>query len=176
MSHKHYNYKAHWESSNYGAGPDHQWDEHIKKFLIPGTVLDIGCGAGRFTETLAANPYDKNYLGIDIAGAAISVAVANNPHLNFSVQDIVTWEPEDTYDNVFTWTVLEHLPHEVMKGVAEKLKRIGKNIIMGEPFQEGVDDTTWAAHCHNHNYKELFDVIEEIDLGSIKLYRAKGEA
>lgn len=172
MSHSSYDYKKHWNKSNYGGVADHNWDQFIHSFMEPGSVLDIGCAAGRFVETLTK--HQKHYTGIDISSVAIEDIKKRYPELEFQCQDIVKWKPDRVWDNAFTWTVLEHIPHQHIKAAANNIKRLAKNIIIGEPYEEGADDSSWAAHCHNHNYKELFDVIEEIHLGSVVLYKCKG--
>lgn len=168
-----YNYKKHWENSSYGSVDDHTWDKFITPYLIPGSVLDIGCGSGRFIDFLSK---DRDYTGLDISHLAIKGAEERHPDLKFSVKDIVTWEPEGFYDNVFCWTTLEHIPPEHIETVANKISALGQNIIIGEPMDpDKVGSEGWAAHCFNHPYKDLFDVVDAANLGSVWVFKCRGQ-
>ena len=160
-----YNYRDFWKNTRFGGVPDHNYDEFILSVLEPGSVLDVGCGAGRFVETLSK---DHAYVGIDISESAINQAKEDYPEQVFSCKDIVKDKIGMQFDNVFTWTALEHVPPEHIKAVANKLKKAAKkNIIICEPFNEG----ELAEHCFNHDYPSLFKVERKIDLGSVVIYK-----
>lgn len=125
-----------------------------KKYLIDGSVLDVGCGCGRFVPLLG----DRDYLGIDISPLSVGVCKKNFPDNRFEVADIVKWTPDRVYDNIFTWTVLEHIPPEVIGDVVEKLKAYGRNVVAVEPI---ATSEKWAEHCFPHDYEKYFGEYRE---------------
>lgn len=54
-------------------------------FIVPGRVLDIGCGAGRTTVALRDIGYDV--IGVDYSSKMIDVAKAMAPDIRYDVQD-----------------------------------------------------------------------------------------
>lgn len=50
----------------------------------PASVLDFGCGAGRFTTLLSALA-DGSYVGADIAPSGVELAAVDHPGLDFHV-------------------------------------------------------------------------------------------
>jgi SAM-dependent methyltransferase len=79
---------------------------------FPGaTLLDIGCGVGRFGH--GAHALGWNVTGIDVSALAIAAgqAVAPFPLLACSVEELV--EREERFDVVTIFEVLEHLTEPV---------------------------------------------------------------
>lgn len=165
-----YNYKKHWEGSNYGGGAEHTWDEFILSLLVPGSVLDVGCGAGRFVETLSK---DRGYMGVDISSLAIQDIKKRYPELPFEKRDIVEWSGNGRkWDNVFSWTVLEHIPHEHIEQVIDNLSKMADNLVICEPVPDGAE---WAEHCFPHHYEDLLDIRRRIDMGSVFLHQCRSK-
>ncbi|WP_327027671.1 trans-aconitate 2-methyltransferase [Micromonospora sp. NBC_01740] len=79
----------------------------------PRAVVDLGCGPGNLTATLAARWPDSRVAGLDsspemIAEAAATAAVA--PGVSFAVGDVRHWHPEPDVDVVISNAVLQWVP------------------------------------------------------------------
>jgi len=74
------------------------------------SVLDVGCGDGRFLRE-ASNAFEGvKFHGIDYSEKAIAFARAFNPSLSYSCFDIETESLDKKYDVVTMMEVLEHIP------------------------------------------------------------------
>ncbi len=79
----------------------------------PGArVLDLGCGAGRFAQSIGH--MSGSYLGVDASASMIDAARRSCPDLTFIVADIVNFTAKDaSYDVVLlTGNVLDYLHPE----------------------------------------------------------------
>jgi SAM-dependent methyltransferase len=71
-----------------------------------GTVVDLGCGSGIFSEALVAEGYDA--VGVDIAPAMIDIARARVPGANFTVGSVHDVEIPDAVAIVALGEVLNY--------------------------------------------------------------------
>ncbi len=82
-------------------------------------VLEVGCGVGAQTVTLAGNNPETSITSIDIsedsvAEAKLAAEAAGITNVNFRQADIFDLPFEaDSFDHIFVCFVLEHLPHPV---------------------------------------------------------------
>ncbi|GAA1050643.1 trans-aconitate 2-methyltransferase [Arthrobacter russicus] len=78
----------------------------------PASVVDLGCGPGNLTGTLAARWPQARVLGLDSSPEMISAATAaeHPQNLSFSVADVVDWQPAADTDVVVTNAVLQWVP------------------------------------------------------------------
>lgn len=90
--------------------------DYVKKFIdLKGkTVLDVGCGGGVFSESMAAN--GSHVTAIDLAEESLEVAKLHlyESHLtidyrNQSVEDFADQNP-NTFDVIVCMEMLEHVP------------------------------------------------------------------
>lgn len=79
-------------------------------------VLDIGCGGGLLSESMARLPFVRKVLGVDVTPEVIEVAkqhLEQDPKLNnltYSVQGVETLDSQtQQFDVVTMYEVLEHL-------------------------------------------------------------------
>lgn len=160
-----YNYKM-WKQARFtNELASEEMITLIKKYLIPGSVLDVGCGNGRYAQAFDG----REYLGIDISPLMIEAAKNNfNDSKKFAFHDIVTWEPTKRWNNIFTSVVLQHLPPDLIEGVLEKLKRWADNLICIESKKS---DKEWSGHCFGHDYEAMgLSLVEELPNG-VGVYR-----
>ena len=93
---------------------------HCKKIiesLDVNSVLDVGCGEGRFLGLLDKEVSRK--VGVDLSAKAIGFAKAFHPDIEFFSKD--SSEIEEKFDVVTTIEVLEHIPDEEVSTFFHKL-------------------------------------------------------
>jgi len=100
----------------------------IEKNYRGGTIIDYGCGCGRYTDMF---PKDK-YLGVDGHKGNIENCKKKYPGYKFELHDLETWKPKQ-YDCLFSSVVfdqIENLPKDWAKHYIlienEKYKEIFK--------------------------------------------------
>lgn len=77
----------------------------------PRTVVDLGCGPGNLTVTLADRWPRARVLGIDSSARMIAAARARgDDRLRFEVGDVRTWAPEGEVDVMITNATLQWVP------------------------------------------------------------------
>src|SRR4030065_146626 len=122
-----YDPKKYWEARADGwelqAGHDQiPFENEIKQELTNHefkTVLDIGCGNGRYVPLFNG----VNYVGFDVSSRLVSFAKQFHPDKTFYVSDVRELNTGKThYDLGFTFTTLQHVDEEDMARTAEKLK------------------------------------------------------
>ena len=105
---------------------------HIKELvcsLNPSSVLDIGCGDGRFIGMLDRGIARR--VGIDLSERSICFAHAFYPEIEFRAGDAC--ELDETFDLVVSIEVLEHVPDnqtgKFLRTLAERTNMGGHAII-----------------------------------------------
>ncbi len=74
------------------------------------SLIDIGCGDGRFLREAQTRFPGKTLMGIDASGRAVRLAQALNPELAYRSLDIVRDGLSQTYDAATLVEVIEHIP------------------------------------------------------------------
>jgi ubiquinone/menaquinone biosynthesis C-methylase UbiE len=88
-----------------------------------GPVLDLGCGPGWLTTSLASR--GLNVTGIDISIRMLHLARANTPELAFAAASITQIPIADSAAaGVFCWYVLHHVPDEHLGTAIGELARV----------------------------------------------------
>ena len=83
-------------------------------------ALDVGCGAGgRFVRILQEHGF--SITGIDVSKEMIKLAKLHHPNETFYLQDICTWELDQTFDFIVAWDSIFHLPFAMQESVVAKL-------------------------------------------------------
>lgn len=99
--------------------------DHAKPYLIGKKILDFGCGIGRHTELLGDMAGDKGRVcGIDINEWAIGEAARHSVYEFKSYDGKIIPFRSSSFDVVFTWTVLQHVPDEELVNTIEEFNRI----------------------------------------------------
>jgi trans-aconitate methyltransferase len=70
----------------------------IKKHYKGGSVIDYGCGTGRYADCFP----DKEYLGVDGHAGNISYCIPNFPKKQFLLQDLDEWKPNKKFEYLFS--------------------------------------------------------------------------
>src|SRR4051812_47011499 len=77
----------------------------------PRTVVDLGCGPGQLTATLADRWPDASVLGVDSSQEMIDAARDHETErVQFAVADIGEWEPAEPVDVVVSNAALQWVP------------------------------------------------------------------
>ena len=99
-----------------------------KKFK---SLLDVGCGDGRFLREVAreSSYSEKILMGIDYSDKAIALAKAMNQNIEYKCLNIMTSNLKQKYDVATMVEVLEHIPlnevKEFLSAVARNLEKEG---------------------------------------------------
>ena len=123
-----------WES----PGGKLRWARRVKMLsshLKPGmTVLELGCGAGYFTQGLAGSGADV--VAIDVSPELLEIAKAkcSASNVRYEIQDACALTyPHATFDSVVGSSILHHLEIEkALRGIYRVLKPAG-TIYFTEP-------------------------------------------
>jgi trans-aconitate 2-methyltransferase len=82
----------------------------------PRHVVDLGCGPGELTATLAARWPSATVIGVDSSPAMIEAAQAGRPtggELSFQLGDATDWQPDAPVDVLVANAVLQWLPGQL---------------------------------------------------------------
>lgn len=101
--------------------------------LKPQSILDVGCGDGRFFSMLTAESITRR-VGVDLAKSAIHFARGFNEKAVFLSQDVA--ELQEEFDLVVAIEVLEHVPDKeitsFLQHIANRVKT-GGYVILSVP-------------------------------------------
>ena len=124
--------------------------------------LEIGCGYGRLSSWIA--DVSEGHHATDPDGRAIRLAAEHYPWIEFveaRAQELPY--PDDRFDLVLAWTVLQHVPDETIDAATAELERVlfpgGLAICCGCVEEEG------AAHLRARSVSEydlLFSTLERV--------------
>jgi trans-aconitate 2-methyltransferase len=94
------------------------------------TIVDLGCGTGELTASLATTFQGSTVLGIDSSPAMLAKAApfADGDHVRFELGDIATWEAHGEFDLVLSNAALHWVPQHsaVIARWAEALRTGGQ--------------------------------------------------
>jgi tRNA (guanine-N7-)-methyltransferase len=122
------------------AGKDHpvkgQWNSHIFKNRNP-LVLELGCGKGEYTVSLARMFPQYNYIGVDIKGARMwrgaktsnELRMTNVAFLRTRIEFITSFFTADEVDEI--WITFPD-PHP---GIRNSNKRLTSPLFLGKYLQ-----------------------------------------
>lgn len=114
-----------WDPSKYvefGNHRDRPFHDLVARIQadFPEKVVDLGCGPGNLTATLAARWPDAHVVGIDSSAEMLGKSETHArqfAHLSFEQGDIADWQPDEDTDVVVTNAALQWVPgHQDMLG------------------------------------------------------------
>ncbi len=75
----------------------------------PGTVYDLGAGAGNVTRLIAARWPDARIVGVDSSSEMLAKAAAELPQIDWQQADLGTWRPARPADLIYSNAALHWL-------------------------------------------------------------------
>lgn len=102
------------------------------------SLVDIGCGDGRFLRELHESYPDVVSLGVDYSERSIAMANGMNPQLQYEARNILEDDLDREYDVATCIEVLEHIPPEeceaFVEAIAETLTDDGRLVLKSKLF------------------------------------------
>lgn len=159
-----YDEKKYWEKRSTSWIEQSKVDEvkssklkKIIKQLDFKSVLDVGCGSGRFVPLFEG----KEYEGCDISKTLIEHCkkeFKGKFHV-LPAEDVDALDKK--FDLIFSYTCLEHVKPENLEKVAFAFKQTAKKLLLIEP----VNFVPQGEYCFNHDYSKYFKIEKKINLG-----------
>jgi len=129
------------------------------------SLIDIGCGDGRFMRELNYKYPNVKTLGIDYSERAIGLAQSLNPNINFKVKNVINQSTNEKFDAAVLIEVLEHIPpnkiSEFLCGVKRTLKN-GGNIVLTVPHKNNRLPEKHYQHFQSEDLRKLFKFEFEV--------------
>lgn len=79
--------------------------ELLEKYYKGGSVIDFGCGTGRYVDQFDR----RGYLGVDGFDTNIDFCKKQWPDRDFLLEDLETWKPKEKFDYLFSSVSMEQL-------------------------------------------------------------------
>lgn len=104
-----------------------------------GTVLEIACGTGLWTEALAG--VADTVTALDVAPEALAIARDRSPsrRVTFEVADVFSWEAATRFDVIFFSAWLSHVPMTRFEQFWQMLRGLlaegGRVLFVDEPVE-----------------------------------------
>lgn len=95
----------------------------IQKYYKGGSVIDYGCGTGRYTDYFDVD----GYLGVDGHDGNIDFCKSNWPKHKFELADLEEWKPKKKFDYLFSSVTCEQIDN------LPDLRKFAKTLILIEP-------------------------------------------
>ncbi len=125
-----------------------------------GSLVDVGCGDGRFMRELDAAYPDVDSLGVDYSERSIAMARGMNPTLEYEVRNILDDPLDRTFDAATCIEVLEHIPPsdcaEFVAAVADTLAGNGRLVLTVPHTNKPVNDKHYQ-HFTSEDLSALLD-------------------
>jgi SAM-dependent methyltransferase len=123
------------------------------------SLLDIGCGDGRFLREVQCRFGGKRLLGIDYSEEAVRLARSLNPELKYEVMDICQYQLDERFDVVTLLEVIEHIPcgqlPEFLSAVTRHLNP-GGWLILSTPHTNTKLEPKHYQHFNSAQIREFF--------------------
>lgn len=143
--------------------------KEIAESLSINSILDVGCGEGRFFSFLNRNKYDK-LVGVDLSEQAIKYAKAFLPDIEFHNSDASILNSQ--FDLVTALEVLEHIPDNetdfFIKTLAERVKENGYILITVPSKVIPLND----KHYRHYNLRLFKDELKSAEV-PLKIIRSE---
>lgn len=116
--------------------------ELLERWIPPnGTVIDIGCGSGRWCQV--ASSYAAHVVGIDCDKSEIDRAIneSEKPNVEYVLGDFLDYAADRTFDLALLAHVIEHIDNADL--FLRDVREIAKTVIVEVPDFEN-DPLNWV--------------------------------
>lgn len=122
--------------------------------LEPRTFLDAGCGEGFVAEMLRRRLPELQLTGLDVDPAAVAAAAVRDPRGTFMTGSLDSLPfPDNAFDVVGCFEVLEHLPGDGPDIALRELSRVGRKAVVLSVPHEPYFSAANAARGKNWNVR-----------------------
>lgn len=137
----------------------------------PGSVIDVGCGAGNLLHALVERFAPERVVGIDYAGAGIRRASRLVPTGEFHAESLYDFDSDERFDLVLCTEVLEHLSRP--ESAVELLVRLcaEPGVVVITVPDGAVDD--WAGHRNFWDEPDLAEFLGHY--GDVEVERVRSD-
>lgn len=164
-----YHYIPTWEDGNFSQVWYWSWGyrylggmkvvlDQLERIAF-GSLLDVGCGDGRFLGEVAGIYPGTTLRGLDVSERAVRLARAINPQLKYEVLDITKEPILGHFDVATAIEVLEHIhPSNVLsflEAIAKSLQDDGWLVLTVPHANKGVSD----KHYQHFTSDDLRDLL-----------------
>ncbi|MFH1648701.1 MAG: class I SAM-dependent methyltransferase [Patescibacteria group bacterium] len=160
------------------------WARIIKNFSDIKSVLDLGCGNGRFYQFISKKYPNIEYMGIDTNNDLLDEAREKYGNEKFLNLDIFSdfKEIKDRYDLVVGFGVTHHIPDENLRNkwfleLVNFINPDGFLVLSFWEFEKEPGDylVSWdnrkdtKRFCHQYSKSEIKEIIKEYKKANLKL-------
>ena len=132
-------------------------DNFIDKKI--NSILEVGCGFGRYTKILSSIINPKSYTAIDISDSQIEKAkkYVKNEKINFITSRFQDYDSSEKYDLVFASEILMHIDFSKINDFIGKLVSFSnKKILTIDWYEKGITENAKGGYCFMHDYEKNF--------------------
>jgi len=131
------------------------------------SLIDIGCGDGRFLREVSNKFAESALIGIDNSPRAIDLARAMNPALSFECIDICSQRAAmGTFDVVTLVEVLEHIPVESVDDFLSAIasyQELGGRLVLTTPHKNKPVQVKHYQHFDGAALRKLLEPHYEVE-------------
>jgi SAM-dependent methyltransferase len=99
--------------------------------LEPQSFLDAGCGEGFVARLILADMPEIDLKGCDLSTSALAIAKQTNPRAEFLTGSVVDLPfPDNAFDVVGCFEVLEHLPDDLPRQALAEFARVARRAVV----------------------------------------------
>lgn len=115
------------------------------------SVFEFGCGCGRTLNFMRVRRPDITYFGIDSNESVIKEGI-HKYNLDLMAADHTFLDDmrAESYDFVFTLSVIDHIPPNKVREITNRLKSIAKQLFVAFEIMDSDNAYTWI-----HDYESL---------------------
>jgi ubiquinone/menaquinone biosynthesis C-methylase UbiE len=135
------------------------------------SVLEIGCGLGNNLRNLK----HEKIAGIDLSEHAINIARKRFPHYSFYVGNVLQIPLIETFDLVFTASVIQHIEPNLLDKAFEEMYRISNHYILNIEAYDKIEheinwhrgkNKFWTVHVMERWKKFPVSIVSDYDFNS----------
>lgn len=147
-----------WYEENVGFPEEEIWKKYFSGFDKNMSILEVGSNVGIKLSLLKKMGF-RNLTGIEINKNAYEIAKKNNPSITWINSSIDSFEPDKSFDLVFTSLVLIHINPEALNSIIKKIIKISKKYIFGfEYYADILTEIPYRGH-RNVMWKQNFPLL-----------------